>query len=236
LPFPETDVGAFSGSAVVVKNTQNYLGSGHPRPFAILGVGIGTSAGGVYGWTTNTNGIGVHGLNTDTGFGGLFSLTGASPTAGSSALAAVNSGGSKSATDDYGTAGLFQITNAQNSAPALEATTAGPSEAGYFEINSIEGNDNSTARGIEPTPTNPNSAALVAINNNSGGFNCPSFAPGSGGCWGQAGYFSINNTSNQSDALFAQTATPHGTAVHGYVGPQFPTAEVSWTTAFGIYG
>jgi hypothetical protein len=85
-PFPETDSGAYNGAAVTVTNTQNFLGTGNPRPFAIQGLGTGTTAGGVLGQTNNTNGIGVSGINSSTGVAGRFLLSGAAADSGSAAL------------------------------------------------------------------------------------------------------------------------------------------------------
>jgi hypothetical protein len=189
---------------------------------AILGVSSGSNGYGIEGHATKPGGIG----------GSFISSAGATSNADNAAISALNNGGTTSVAD-YGSAGLFSITNGYNNAASLYAVSRGPGEAGYFLIESQFGADNSTARGNVPLAGNPNSASLMAINKNSGGGNCTmTNVP----CWGQAGYFAIGNANNQSDAVFAQTQTPHGTAVHGYVGPQFNPGFFEWVSALAVYG
>ena len=53
-------------------------------------------------------------------------------SATNSAIQALNSGGSGKKPGTYGSAGVFQITNANNASPALTAETAGSGYAGVF--------------------------------------------------------------------------------------------------------
>src|SRR5262249_40631015 len=57
LTLPATGAGAVDGTGLTITNAQSYLGSGHPRPFAIKGVATGATAGGLLGQTDKRNGI-----------------------------------------------------------------------------------------------------------------------------------------------------------------------------------
>ena len=69
-----------------------------------------------------------------------------------SALYAVNSGGNTSKNDNYGEAGIFEITNQHNMAPALFVKSNGPgytlqaSDTGYVGGTAIGANDYSGKR------------------------------------------------------------------------------------------
>lgn len=230
VTLPQSDTTTYNGAALTITNNATSTAT---RYAAIKGNATGGMATGVLGQASGAKGAGVLGTNSDTGFGGLFNLTGKTTKTDSAALEARHSGGPTGTIGPYGQAGNFAISNSYNSDNALSAVSMGPGNGGYFAVNSANGADNTTGRGNIPLPGNPNSAAIWAENDNSNGGTCSTIgAP----CWGEAGYFAITNPGNQSDALFAETPAPHGTAVHGYVGPVYPTAVLSFISALGVYG
>jgi hypothetical protein len=138
LTLPASGAGAVDGGGLTITNTEDYLGSGHPRPFGVEGIATGKNAGGVLGHTTKVGGIAVYGLNGGTGFGGYFLLNGVGAGFGNSALDAVNSGGNKSINGPYGNAGFFEISNTHNTDTALFVQTFGNGNAFHAETHGAE--------------------------------------------------------------------------------------------------
>jgi hypothetical protein len=184
----------YSGSGIGLSITDsNTTGA----PGAVRSVATGANGRGMIGNATGKNGI-----------GGLFqALAASSATTSTTALEAVNSGGSTSAEGNYGSAGVFSITNAKNQSPGVSITTNGINSyalkvvntgikddtvaygppydyggiAGYFEVNS--------ASSIQ------NQAAVFAVA--SGG---PKTA-GTPGAYGNAANFEITNANNNDTAV-----------------------------------
>lgn len=207
-------------------------GAGRP-PVAIAGRGSGTRGIGIWGISpalygmgvvgeaTGADSVGVYGENSLTGDAGRFLLTGAAANAGSTAVWGQNAGGSAAKRGAYGNAGVFQVSNAQNTSAAVSVSTNGidsyglqvvnsgftdlgitypPSGdgggiAGYFEINSAR--------------AQYGQAALLAVH--SGGEK----GNGSNGRYGNAGRFVITNKNNFDSVVAATTSSDQGTGVEG---------------------
>jgi hypothetical protein len=186
LTLPASGTGAVDGGGLTITNTEDDLGSSHPRPFAVEGIAIGKKAGGVLGQSTKAGGIGVYGLNGGTGFGGYFVLNGAAAIFGDGALAAVNSGGSKSVNGPYGNAGFFEISNTHNTDTALFVETAGNGNAFHAETHgaetasAAEGYDYSSIGGTGVFGYSLNGTAAEFVHG-SGGNNSCRFDGGSSG-------------------------------------------------------
>jgi hypothetical protein len=138
LTLPASGTGAVDGGGLAITNTEDSLGSGHPRPFAIEGIATGKNAGGLLGHSTKVGGIGVYGLNGGAGFAGYFLLNGVTAIFGNSALYAVNSGGSNSVNGPYGNAGFFEISNPHSTDTALFVETFGNGNAFHAETHGAE--------------------------------------------------------------------------------------------------
>jgi hypothetical protein len=100
-----------------------------------------------------------------------------------------------------GNAGIFDITNASNSFPSLQANTVGTGAAGNFRINNASSSapalyaeTNGTGSGISANNTSTGDA-IMAIKT---------------GASGSAGNFQVNNASNNASAVFAMTNAPAG--------------------------
>jgi hypothetical protein len=187
----------YSGSGVGLTITDSKT-TGNPD--AILGHATGTTGRGVYGLATGTGGI-----------GGVFQSDAANQNANNAAIYGVNNGGSTTAEGNYGSAGVFTVTNAKNESPGVSITTKGINSYGLSVVNSgtIDNNFN---------PDQPNNFGGMA-----GYFEITSaavygqsavYAIATGGA-GSAGTFITSNKSNADYTLFAQTAAPNGNAVTG---------------------
>ncbi len=232
VTLPESGTVNYAGPAFSITNSNSYSGvggvpsavyaavSGHSA-MAFRGYASGTTDIGVQGETTGTNSRGIVGINLGTGSAGDFLLQGTAPTAASSAVIAVDSGGSTSVAGAYGNAGNFSITNAKNNSSVLSATTNGPGIGGFFLSNTANGVDNTTASGSFPVAGGADTAAIRGEND---------------GSEGQGGYFSITNTNSFSDALYATTAAPYGTAIHGYIGPAVPDSLSWFSVSMAVFG
>jgi hypothetical protein len=178
LTLPASGTGAVDGGGLTITNSQDYLGSGHPRPFGVEGIATGKNAGGLLGQTTKAGGIGVYGLNSGTGFGGYFVLNGAAAIFGNSALDAVNSGGSKSVNGPYGNAGFFEIGNTHNTDTALFVETFGNGTAFHAETHgaetasAAEGYDYSSVGGTGVFGYSLNGTAAEFIHGSGGNNSC----------------------------------------------------------------
>jgi hypothetical protein len=208
LPLPSSNTLADDGVALWVKNTQNNLGSPHPRPTAIAGIGSGT------------NGTGVEGQASNTGYGGYFILSGANANSSSDALFAVNSGGGTTK-GDHGSAGDFSVTNAKNESPGVSIATNGVNSYALKVVNTGT-NDNTLSYGppddfggiagffqVSSANAQFGQAAVYAVN--SGG----EVGAGHNGRYGGGGFFVITNTNNFDTALVGQTKSTQGTGVEG---------------------
>jgi hypothetical protein len=192
----------YSGSGPALTITDSASSTATPSPSAFKGIATGAGGHAVTGAATGKNGI-----------GGFFQAQApSSATTSTAALEAVNSGGSTSAEGNYGSAGVFNITNAKNQSAGVSITTKGinsqaltvvnsgtidynveyippnqgPADfggvAGYFEINT-------------PTSTDhANQSAIFAVN---------ASGAASPNTYGAAGIFEITNPDNNSAALQA---------------------------------
>ncbi len=179
-------------------------------------VGIGTTTPSAHlEVQTNASKTGVFSRTTGTGNAGHFEVANSANTR--AALSGVSNGqdtaifGLSTGNGNQSSAGLFQILNATNPAPALEATTNGLGNAGLFNISNTEsqiaalagltngkataifgrntGSDfNSTAGFFEIDNTNSSAAAVVGTTN---------------GLTGAAGQFETTNTSGQTISVLA---------------------------------
>ena len=109
------------------KITNGANGSASATPTAILGVALGKNGRGIAGMASGAGGVAVDGTNSATGAAGRFELTGNKAGPSDSAVIGVNSAsGPASNESQFGAAGLFEITNANNQGTALVARgTAG---------------------------------------------------------------------------------------------------------------
>jgi hypothetical protein len=177
--------------------------------------------------TTNGGGYGVIGYTTGTATAGSFQINNTGSTA--DALYAWTSGSGNAVygkTTGTGRAGYFQISNTANTSNALYAETNGTGYSGYFTGGAgvyVSGNlnvtgsitgDGSGLTGISPgahthsgaditdgTVTGAKLSVPLAL---SGGSDFPTVQSTNTGT-GWAGYFQINNTSNTSNSLHAET-------------------------------
>jgi hypothetical protein len=105
-----------------------------------------------------------------------------------------------------GNAGVFDITNASNSYPSLQANTVGTGSAANFQIN----NASSNAPALF-AQTNGTGTAIAA--NHTGSTGDVIYADRQGTGTGSAGNFRISNGSNNASAVHGQTNAAGGTAV-----------------------
>lgn len=175
-----------NASEFVVANAAN------PR-HAVRAETIGT---GISGYFFNNNGA-----NTSPALLGTTNGSGAGVQAetstGFTALWARRDGATN------GNAGVFDITNAANSYPALQANTVGTGSAGNFQIN----NASSGAAAVFAQTNGPGSG--ITADNTSTGDAIAGMKTGSSG---SAGNFQINNSSNPASAVFGMTNAPSGYA------------------------
>ena len=206
---------AYSGSGIGLSITDsNATGA----PGAVRGVATGAGGRGMIGNASGTNGI-----------GGLFQAVAPSTsTTSTSALEAVNSGGSTTAEGNYGSAGVFKITNAKNQSPGVSITTNGINSQAFSVVNS--GTIDYNVRYIPPgegpadyggvagyfeinTPTSAdhaNQSAIFAVN---------ASGAASPNTYGAAGIFEITNPNNNSAVLQATSdnASVNATAMYAAV-------------------
>ena len=103
-----------------------------------------------------------------------------------------------------GNAGLFDITDAANSYPALQVNTIGTGSAGNFEVN----NPSSTAPALF---SQSNGVGPAFSADHTGGGNAVHVVKtGSGG---NAANFQISNTGNTAAAVYARSSTANGYAI-----------------------
>lgn len=176
-----------NASEFVVQNASN------PR-HAVRAETIGT---GISGYFVNNNPANNSPALLGTTNGGGAGVQ-AETTSGFTALWAKRDGSSN------GNAGIFDITNAANSYPSLQANTVGSGSAGSFQVN----NSGSSAPALF-AQTNGTGSAIGADNTSTG----DAIAAIKSGSSGSAGNFQINNGSNPASALYAMTNAGNGSAI-----------------------
>jgi trimeric autotransporter adhesin len=219
---------SYSGTGPALTVTDSASSTATPSPSALRGIATGTGGHAVIGTATGKNGI-----------GGYFQADAPSTAATSTtALEAVNSGGSTSAEGKYGSAGVFTLSNAKNESPGVAITTNGINSYGLRVIN------NGTV------DFNFNSGQQNNYGGMAGYFEITSFAAYdqsavyaiATGDQGTAGTFITSNASNSNYTLFAQTAAPEGNAITGIVtgtggsGAGVQGYDQTSTGGTGVYG
>jgi hypothetical protein len=124
--LPETGAKATANGANL-KITNGADGSASATPVAIAGVALGKNGRAISGTAQGSGGAGIYGVNNATGAAGQFELMGAKASASDTALLAVNAASGPAASESqFGSAGVFKITNANNQSTALVVeSTAG---------------------------------------------------------------------------------------------------------------
>lgn len=226
LQLPSTNSINFNGTALSITNTSTTADTNaitgiesSASGAGVTGIANGPSGMGLLGKSTGANSNAIYGINSKSGFAGRFLLNGVSPSPISSALLAVDAGGSTSALGTYGNAGNFRITNTHNTAPAVSISTNGLDSYALKVVNSSfvdfavtypPSNNNGGIAGYFEI-TSPNAqfgqAAILAVH--SGG----ETSVGGNGRFGNAGRFVITNNNNFDSAVNATTMADQGTAV-----------------------
>jgi hypothetical protein len=169
----------------------------------------------------NTNGTGDGGYfainNTASGAAGLYSTTNGTGAAiqGQTSTGFTSVYGRREGATN-GNAGLFEITDAANTFPALQSRTVGTGSAGNFQVN----NTSSTTSAVVGQTNGALFSAGVYGHNTGSGFGVVGrsngTAIGSAAVYGEqlgtgdaAGAFRINNAANTSNAIYGET---NGTA------------------------
>jgi hypothetical protein len=148
------------------------------------------------------------------GIGGLFqALAPSSATTPTTALQALNSGGSTSAEGKYGSAGVFTITNAKNESPGVWIATNGVNSNGLSVVNS--GTSDGTVNSGVPSDSGGN-AGYFAITHANNENQSAVFAVSTGSSGG-AGTFITKTSDNPVQTLFVETYNPGGIAAFGIV-------------------
>jgi hypothetical protein len=215
---------AGSGIDVILQNT-----TGAAVGFSVNQQGLGASAN--FNVNNVTNGVSAINANTNgTGNAGFFGINNvANSSAGVFAStngtgAAIQGQTSTGFTAVYGrregatngNAGSFEITDAGNTFPALQARTVGTGSAGNFQVN----NTSSTTSAVVGQTNGALFSAGVYGHNTGSGFGVVGrsngTAIGSAAVYGEqlgtgdaAGAFRINNAANTSNAIYGET---NGTA------------------------
>ena len=221
LVSPTSGFAACTLPSGATAGTCTYSGSG--IGLTITDSNATGSPGAVRGIATRANGRGLIGNATGTnGIGGFFeALAPSSTTTATTALQAINSGGSTTAEGNYGSAGVFKITNSKSESPAVSITTNGINSYALKVVNTGI-TDNTVSYGppddfggiagffqVSSASAQFGQAAVYAVN--SGG----QTGAGDNGRYGGGGFFVITNTNNFDSALVGQTRSVQGTGVEG---------------------
>jgi hypothetical protein len=193
----------YAGTGPALTITDSASSTVAPAPSAFKGNATGTDGHGIAGAATGKNGI-----------GGLFqALAPSTATTSTTALEATNSGGSTSAEGNYGSAGIFKITNAQNQSPGVSITTNGINSYGLSVVNSgtLDGTFNSGQ-----LDNQGGMAGYFEITNANGRDQSAVYGISTGRT-GDAGEFVTSDASNTDETVYIETLAPGGIAAHGIV-------------------